>query len=110
MESPPDYADLLEPEIESLPRREATQRLLALAAAREGHDWSAATVGRSRRGPTMSCLAAPSAGEARVRLAELVAVDAKVKKSTAELKAIVLARDSLLMELRGVGPVVAARV
>ena len=33
MESPPDYADLLEPEIESLPRREATQRLLALAAA-----------------------------------------------------------------------------
>ena len=43
-------------------------------------------------------------------LAELVAVDAKVKKSTAELKAIVLARDSRLMELRGVGPVVAARV
>ena len=33
LESPLDYADLLEPEIESLPRREATQRLLALAAA-----------------------------------------------------------------------------
>lgn len=32
LESPPDYEDLLEPEIESLPRREATQRLLALAA------------------------------------------------------------------------------
>ncbi|HET7476309.1 MAG TPA: IS110 family transposase [Dermatophilaceae bacterium] len=42
-------------------------------------------------------------------LAELVAVDAKVKKSTAELKAIVLARGSHLMDLRGVGPVVAAR-
>ena len=42
-------------------------------------------------------------------LAELVAVDAKIKKSTAELKAIVLARGSHLMDLRGVGPVVAAR-
>jgi len=43
-------------------------------------------------------------------LAELVAVDAKIKKSTAELKAMVLARGSHLMDLRGVGPVVAARV
>ncbi len=43
-------------------------------------------------------------------LAELVAVEAKMKKSTAELKAIVLARGSRLMDLRGVGPVVAARV
>ena len=42
-------------------------------------------------------------------LAELVAVDAKIKKSSAELKAIVLARGSRLMDLRGVGPVVAAR-
>jgi transposase len=42
-------------------------------------------------------------------LAELIAVDAKIKKSSAELKAIVLARGSRLMELRGVGPVVAAR-
>ncbi len=33
MESPLNYTDLLEPEIESLPRREATQRLLAMAAA-----------------------------------------------------------------------------
>jgi RNA polymerase sigma-B factor len=33
MESPPDYTDLLQPEIESLPRREATARLLRLAAA-----------------------------------------------------------------------------
>ena len=43
-------------------------------------------------------------------LAELVAVDAKIKKSTAELKAMVLARGSHLMDLHGVGPVVAARV
>ncbi len=43
-------------------------------------------------------------------LAELVAVEAKIKKSTAELKTIVLARGSRLMDLHGVGPVVAARV
>jgi transposase len=42
-------------------------------------------------------------------LAELIAVEAKIKKATAELKAIVLARDSRLMDLHGVGPVVAAR-
>ena len=43
-------------------------------------------------------------------LAELVAVDSKIKKATAELKVIVLARGSQLMELHGVGPVVAARI
>ncbi|GAA1937634.1 SCO6880 family protein [Nocardioides hwasunensis] len=43
-------------------------------------------------------------------LAELVAVEAKIKKATAELKAIVLARGSHLMDLHGVGPVIAARV
>ena len=43
-------------------------------------------------------------------LSELVAVDAKIKKSTAELKAMVLARGSHLMDLHGVRPVVAARV
>src|SRR3954449_3317085 len=43
-------------------------------------------------------------------LAELVAVEAKIKKANAELKEIVLARGSHLMDLRGVGPVVAARV
>jgi transposase len=42
-------------------------------------------------------------------LAELVGVEAKMKKATAELKAIVLARGSRLMNLPGVGPVVAAR-
>ena len=43
-------------------------------------------------------------------LAELTAVEAKMKKATAELKVMVLARRSRLMDLRGVGPVVAARV
>jgi len=43
-------------------------------------------------------------------LAELVAVEAKMKRATAELKALVLARRSRLMDLPGVGPVVAARV
>src|SRR4051794_36409867 len=43
-------------------------------------------------------------------LAELIAVDAKIKKATAELKTRVLARNSRLMDLHGVGPVVAARI
>ncbi len=43
-------------------------------------------------------------------LAELVVVEAKMKKASAELKAMVLARGSTLMDLHGVGPVVAARV
>lgn len=43
-------------------------------------------------------------------LAELIAVEAKIKKATAELKQIVLARGSRLMEIHGVGPVVAARI
>src|SRR3954467_5090038 len=55
------------------------------------------------------------AGKTRRRIAgeeltELIAVEAKIKKATAELKTIVLARDSRLMNLPGVGPVVAARV
>jgi transposase len=55
------------------------------------------------------------AGKTRRRIAaeelvELVAVEAKMKKADAELKAMVLARGSRLMELPGVGPVVAARV
>jgi transposase len=43
-------------------------------------------------------------------LAELTAVDAKIKRATAELKAMVLARHSRLMDIHGVGPVVAARI
>jgi transposase len=44
------------------------------------------------------------------QLAELVAIEAKIKASTAELKPLVLARGSRLMDLTGVGPVVAARI
>jgi transposase len=43
-------------------------------------------------------------------LADLVSVEAKMKKSTAELKTLVLARGSRLMDIHGVGPVVAARI
>ncbi len=43
-------------------------------------------------------------------LADLLVVEAKIKTATAELKAMVLARDSRLMDLHGVGPVVAARI
>ena len=43
------------------------------------------------------------------QLAELVAVEKKIKALTKELKAMVLACGSTLMELPGVGPVVAAR-
>ncbi len=55
------------------------------------------------------------AGKTRRRVAaeelsELIAVEAKIKKATAELKALVLARGSRLMDIHGVGPVVAARV
>ena len=55
------------------------------------------------------------AGKTRRRLAaeqltELVMVDEKTKDLTKELKAMVLARDSTLMDLTGVGPVVAARI
>jgi transposase len=55
------------------------------------------------------------AGKTRRRIAaeeiaELAAVDAKIKKSTTELKELVLARRSRLMDIHGVGPVVAARI
>jgi len=46
----------------------------------------------------------------RRRVSELVAVEAKIKKATAELKTMVLARGSRLMEVHGVGAVVAARI
>jgi transposase len=55
------------------------------------------------------------AGKTRRRLAveqltELVAVEKKIKALTKELKSMVIARGSTLMELPGVGPVVAARI
>jgi transposase len=55
------------------------------------------------------------AGKTRRRIAveeltELVAVETKIKKATAELKAMVVARQSRLMDIHGVGAVVAARI
>jgi len=55
------------------------------------------------------------AGKTRRRLAaeqltELIAVEKKIKALTKELKAMVIARGSTLMDLPGVGPVVAARI
>jgi transposase len=55
------------------------------------------------------------AGKTRKRLAleqltELIAIDKKIKALTKELKSMVLASGSSLMELPGVGPIVAARV
>ena len=44
------------------------------------------------------------------QLAELVVVEKKIKTLTKELEAMVLARGSTLMDLPGVGPVVAARI
>ena len=44
------------------------------------------------------------------QLAEMVAIEKKIKASTAELKPLVIARGSHLMDLTGVGPVVAARI
>jgi transposase len=44
------------------------------------------------------------------QLAELVVVEKKIKTLTKELKEMVLARGSTLMNLPGVGPVVAARI
>ncbi len=55
------------------------------------------------------------AGKTRKRLAleqleELIAIETKIKLNTKELKVMVLERGSTLMELHGVGPVVAARI
>ncbi|GAA6528017.1 transposase [Intrasporangium sp. DVR] len=49
-------------------------------------------------------------GLALEQLGELVAIDAKIKERTKELKAMVKASRSSLMDLTGVGPIVAARV
>jgi transposase len=44
------------------------------------------------------------------QLTEMAALEAKIKASTKELKVLVLQRGSSLMDLTGVGPVVAARI
>ena len=66
------------------------------------------------QGDPRHCASARHRGKTRRRiaaeeLADLVAVEAKMRKATADLKVLVKARGSRLMELHGVGPVVAAR-
>ncbi|WP_411282695.1 IS110 family transposase, partial [Lapillicoccus sp.] len=94
--------------VQSVNRLQALLAELLLGQAKEGHH-PVAGQGAARVRPR------DIAGRTRRRiaaeeLAELVAVDAKIKKATAELKTIVLARGSHLMDIHGVGPVVAARI
>ncbi len=102
---------------EALTRRrvQSVNRLQALLAELlPGQSKKDITTGQAKR-LLASVRPRDIAGKTRRRiaaeeLAELVAVDAKIKKATAELKALVLERGSTLMDLRGVGPVVAARI
>jgi transposase len=102
---------------ESLSRRrvQTVDRLQALLAELlPGQAKKDLTTGQAKR-MLASVRPRDIAGKTRRRiaaeeLAELVAVEAKMKKANAELKSIVLARGSHLMDLHGVGPVVAARV
>ncbi len=102
---------------ESLSRRrvQTVDRLQALLAELlPGQAKKDITTGQAKR-LLASVRPRDIAGKTRRRiaaeeLAELVAVEARMKKANAELKAIVLARGSHLMDLHGVGPVVAARI
>jgi transposase len=102
---------------ESLSRRrvQTVDRLQALLAELlPGQAKKNLTTGQAKR-MLASVRPRDIAGKTRRRiaaeeLAELIAVEAKIKKATAELKTIVLARGSHLMDLPGVGPVVAARI
>ncbi|KGN41893.1 transposase IS110 [Knoellia aerolata DSM 18566] len=102
---------------EALSRRrvQTVDRLQALLAELlPGQAKKDLTTGQAKR--MLACVRPRDiAGRTRRRiaveeLAELVAVEAKMKKATAELKTIVLSRGSHLMDLHGVGPVVAARI
>jgi len=102
---------------EALTRRrvQTVNRLQALLAELlPGHAKKDITTGQAK---TMLASVRPRdiAGKTRRRiaaeeLADLVAVETKIKKATAELKTMVLARGSTLMDIHGVGPVVAARI
>jgi transposase len=102
---------------ESLSRRrvQTVDRLQALLAELlPGQAKKNLTTGQAKR-MLASVRPRDIAGKTRRRiaaeeLAELIAVEAKIKKATAELKTIVLTRGSHLMDLPGVGPVVAARI
>jgi transposase len=92
--------------------RDHRQPAAVRAHAREGEEGHHCPAGQ---GDSRFVRPRDLAGTTRRRLAveqltELVAVDKKIKALTKELKAMVLARVSTLMELPGVGPVVAARI
>lgn len=104
-------------------RREELTRQRVQTVNRLQHLLSELTTGRAKKDITAlqakAILAGVRprdlAGKTRRRLAaelltELVAIDKKMKASTKEFKAMVLARGSTLMDLPGVGPVVAARI
>ncbi|MGG5258642.1 transposase [Phycicoccus avicenniae] len=102
---------------DSLTRRrvQTVDRLQALLAELlPGQSKKDITTGQAKR-MLASVRPRDIAGKTRRRiaaeeLAELISVEAKMKKATAELKQMVLARGSHLMDLHGVGPVVAARI
>ena len=103
---------------EELTRATGPDRQPAAAAAvradpgqgEEGHHHRCRPRRSSRRCGRGTWPARPARRLAAEQLAELVAVEKKIKASTDELKAMVLARGSTLMDLPGVGPVVAARI
>jgi transposase len=102
---------------EALTRRrvQTVDRLQALLAELfPGQAKKDITTGQARR-MLASVRPRDLAGRTRRRiaaeeLAELVAVEAKMKKITAELRTLVLERGSHLTDIHGIGPVVAARV
>lgn len=51
-----------------------------------------------------------TAGQAKAMLTELITIETKIKRATAQLKTVVLAGNSRLMNIHGVGPVVVARI
>jgi transposase len=96
-------------------RVQTVARLQALLAELlPGHAKKDITTGQAKR-MLASVRPRDLAGKTRRRiaaeeLAELVAVEAKMKKATAELKVLVTERGSHLTDIHGIGPVVAARI
>ncbi len=103
---------------EELTRARVQTRQPAAAAAvradpRQGEEGPDRLAGQGESSPRCGPAtwpARPARGSRVEQLTELVAVDKKIKALTKELKAMVLASGSTLMDLPGVGPVVAARI
>ena len=104
-------------------RREALTRLRVQTVNRLQRHLAELLPGKAKRdittGQAKAMLASVRprdiAGKTRRRIAaeeltDLIAIETRMKKATAELKVLVLERDSRLMDIYGVGPVVAARI